>query len=443
MGQKRREFIKTISVGSAGLALNGLILPVNSFANVLGANDKLSIAIMGTNSRGNYLAEKFAQAENTEISYICDVDSRVLKKTTKLIYKKTGKKPKAEKDIRKVLEDKNVDVLVIAAPDHWHAPAAIMALQAGKHVYVEKPCSQNPREGELLVEAQKKYGKIVQMGNQQRSSYESIEAVKLIKEGIIGNAYYGKAWYDNNRGSIGYGKETPVPGWLDWDLWQGPAPRKKYKDNYVHYNWHWFWHWGTGEILNNGTHEVDICRWALGVDYPVKASSQGGRYHFKDDWEFYDTQVASFDFKEGKTINWEGKSCNNSKLYNRGRGSAIYGTDGTAIIDRNGYEIYDNSNKLIKEAKAGKANATMNKVGGGDLDGLHITNFLNAIRKGEKQHSPIDEGNKSVTLCQLGNIAQKMQRTLNIDPLSGRIVNDNEAMKMWGREYESGWEIKV
>ena len=443
MGQKRREFIKTISVGSAGLVLSNLTFPINSYANLLGANDKLSIAVMGTNSRGNYLASKFAEAENTEISYICDVDSRVLEKTTKLIFDKTGKKPKAEKDIRKVLEDKNVDVLVIAAPDHWHAPAAIMALQAGKHVYVEKPCSQNPREGELLVEAQKKYGKIVQMGNQQRSSYESIEAVKLIKDGIIGDAYYGKAWYANNRGSIGYGKEVPVPEWLDWDLWQGPAPRKIYKDNYVHYNWHWFWHWGTGEILNNGTHEVDICRWALGVDYPVKASSQGGRHHFKDDWEFFDTQIASYEFKEGKTINWEGRSCNNSPLYNRERGSAIYGTKGTAIIDRQGYEFYDNSNKLIKEAKKGTKSATTDLVGGGDLDGIHIANFLNAIRKGEKQHSPIDEGNKSTTLCQLGNIAQKMQRSLNIDPLNGRILNDNEAMKMWGREYESGWELKV
>lgn len=443
MKQTRKQFIKTLAAGSAGIALGNFILPAKSFASILGSNEKLNVAVMGTNSRGGYLATKFAEAENVSITYICDVDQRAIDKTIQSVYEKYGYKPKGEKDIRKVLEDKDVDILVIAAPDHWHAPASIMALQAGKHVYVEKPCSHNPREGELLVEAQKKYGKIVQMGNQQRSSYESIEAVQLIRDGIIGNAYYGKAWYANTRGSIGIGKAVTVPEWLDWDLYQGPAPRKEFKDNIVHYNWHWFWDWGTGEILNNGTHEVDICRWALGVDYPEKVSSNGGRYQFQDDWEFYDTQIASYDFAEGKTINWEGRSCNGNKFHNRGRGSIIYGTEGTAIIDRNGYEFYDKSDQLIKEAKAGTPNATMNTAGGGDLEKLHIGNFLNAIRLGEKQNSPIDQGNISVTICQLGNIAQETGRSLQLDNLNGRILNDADAMKMWGREYEKGWEVKV
>ena len=442
MSLTRKEFIKTTVSGVAGLALTSA-LPVSAFANVLGANDTLNVAVMGVNSRGGYLAVKFAEAENVKITYICDVDQRAIDKTIQAVHEKYGYKPKGEKDIRKVLEDKRVDILVIAAPDHWHAPASIMALQAGKHVYVEKPCSHNPREGEMLVEAQRKYGKIVQMGNQQRSSYESIEAVQLIQEGIIGNAYYGKAWYANTRGSIGIGKPVPVPEWLDWDLYQGPAPRKEFKDNIVHYNWHWFRNWGTGEILNNGTHEVDICRWALGVDYPEKVSSNGGRYQFQDDWEFYDTQIASYDFAEGKTINWEGRSCNGNKLHNRGRGSIIYGTEGTAIIDRNGYEFYDKSDQLIKEAKAGTANATLNTTGGGDLEKLHIANFLNSIRLGEKQNSPIGQGNISVTICQLGNIAQEMGRSLQIDNLNGRILNDPDAMRIWGREYEKGWELKV
>ncbi len=417
--------------------------PISAFANVLGSNNRLNVAVMGVNSRGGYLAVKFAEAENVKISWICDVDQRAIDKTIQAVNEKYGYEPKGEKDIRKVLEDKDLDILVIAAPDHWHAPASIMALQAGKHVYVEKPCSHNPREGELLVEAQKKYGKLVQMGNQQRSSYESIEAVKLIKEGIIGKAYYGKAWYANTRGTIGRGVPAPVPDWLDWDLFQGPAPRTEFRDNIVHYNWHWFWNWGTGEILNNGTHELDICRWALDVDYPVKVSSNGGRYHYKDDWEFYDTQIANYDFAGGKSINWEGRSCNGTPFHNRGRGSIIYGTEGTAIIDRNGYEFYDKSNQLIKEAKAGTDNATMNIVGGGDLEKLHIGNFINAIRSGEKLNSPIDEGNKSVTICQLGNIAQEMGRSLEIDYSNGRIVNDKKAMKMWGRKYEKGWEVNV
>jgi len=438
----RKQFIKTTTKGMAGVTLASTF-PISAFANVLGSNNRLNVAVMGVNSRGGYLAVKFAEAENVKISWICDVDQRAIDKTIQAVNEKYGYEPKGEKDIRKVLEDKDLDILVIAAPDHWHAPASIMALQAGKHVYVEKPCSHNPREGELLVEAQKKYGKLVQMGNQQRSSYESIEAVKLIKEGIIGKAYYGKAWYANTRGTIGRGVPAPVPDWLDWDLFQGPAPRTEFRDNIVHYNWHWFWNWGTGEILNNGTHELDICRWALDVDYPVKVSSNGGRYHYKDDWEFYDTQIANYDFAGGKSINWEGRSCNGTPFHNRGRGSIIYGTEGTAIIDRNGYEFYDKSNQLIKEAKAGTDNATMNIVGGGDLEKLHIGNFINAIRSGEKLNSPIDEGNKSVTICQLGNIAQEMGRSLEIDYSNGRIVNDKKAMKMWGRKYEKGWEVNV
>lgn len=442
MKQTRKKFIKTAVTGLGGLALSSII-PLNSFASVLGANDQLNVAVMGVNSRGAYLAVKFAEAENVKITYICDVDQRAMDKTIQAVYEKYGYKPKGEKDIRKVLEDKDVDVLVVATPDHWHTPASIMALKAGKHVYVEKPCSHNPREGEMLVEAQQKYGKLVQMGNQQRSAYESKEAIQLIHDGIIGRAYYGKAWYSASRGSIGIGKPAPVPEWLDWDLFQGPAPRREFKDNLVHYNWHWFWNWGTGEILNNGTHEVDICRWALDVKYPVKINSSGGRYHFKDDWEFYDTQIASYDFQEEKTINWEGKSCNSNTFLKRGRGAIIYGTEGTVILDRNGYEVYNLANELTKEAKTGTENATMNIVGGGDLEKLHINNFLDAIRTGTPLNSPISDGNISNTLCLLGNVAQKKGRTLNIDKSTGRIINDDDAMKMWGREYEKGWEITV
>lgn len=438
----RKEFIRTSTAGFAGLALSGT-LPLKTFASVLGASDQLNIAVMGVNSRGNYLAIKFAEAENTRITHICDVDSRAMEKSIQAIYEQYGYKPRGEKDIRKVLEDKDVDVLVIAAPDHWHTPASIMALQAGKHVYVEKPCSHNPAEGELLVKAQQQYGKLVQMGNQQRSAYESQEAVQLIHEGIIGNAYCGKAWYAASRGPIGIGKPAAVPDWLDWDLFQGPAPRTEFKDNLVHYNWHWFWNWGTGEILNNGTHEVDVCRWALDVDYPEKVNSSGGRYHFEDDWEFYDTQVASYEFKEGKTINWEGRSCNSNPFHNRGRGAIIYGTGGTAILDRNGYEIYNKDNELVKEAKAGTENATMNTVGGGDLEKLHIDNFIKAIRTGSALNSPIADGNISNTLCLLGNIAQKTGRTLQLDTNSGKILNDDQAMRLWGRSYEPGWEIKL
>jgi len=441
--QSRKEFLKTMVAGSAGLAMSSSIFPSKAFAGIAGANERINVAIIGANGRGNYMASKFAQADQVKVTYVCDVDERVIGKVQKRLDKNYGYKPKGEKDFRKMLEDHSVDAVYIATPDHWHTPASILALQAGKHVFVEKPSSHNPREGELFLQAHQKYGKVVQMGNQQRSAPETIEAIAMIHDGVIGRAYFGKAWYANNRKSIGVGKVVKIPHWLDWDLYQGPAPRTDYRDNIVHYNWHWFKRWGTGEILNNGTHEVDICRWALDVNYPVRVTSSGGRYAFRDDWEFYDTQVASFDYPDRKTIVWEGRSCNGFQLYGRGRGSIIFGTEGTAIIDRNGYEFYDRSGKLMKEAKASSKNATLNTRGGGNLDDLHITNFMNAIRVGEKLHSPIEEGNVSVTTCLLGNIAQEVGRTLKTDPQTGKILHDDDAMRYWGRVYEKGWEPVV
>jgi len=439
-GTSRREFIKTTAAGLAGASL------VLGFpkANVLGANDRIRVAMMGTNSRGFALTQEFARAKNTEVVYICDVDSRVVEKTVAKVKEITGKAPKGVSDFRKALEDKNVDALVIATPDHWHAPATILALKAGKHVYVEKPFGHNPREGELLIQAQKKYKKIVQMGNQQRSSPHTIQALQELKEGIIGRPYLGKAWYANTRGSIGRGKVVPVPDWLDYELWQGPAPRTPYRDNVIHYNWHWFWRWGTGEACNNATHEIDVCRWALEVDYPIQVTSTGGRFHYDDDWEAFDTQIMGFEFEGRKAIFWEGRSCNGRPVEGRGRGASIHCTEGTLVIDRNGYELYDKEDKLIKKVSAGDANATMDTSGaGGSLNGLHIANFLEAIRSGAKQNSPIDEGHKSVLLCHLGNIAQRVGRSLKINPKNGHIINDKEAMKLWSREYEPGWEPKI
>ena len=342
-----------------------------------------------------------------------------------------------------MLESKDVDAITIATPEHWHTPMAIMGLQAGKHVYVEKPCSHNPHEGELLVMAQKKYDKLVQMGDQQRSSDFTIKIMKRIKDGLIGKPYFGKAWYSNNRKSIGIGKEVPVPGYLDWELWQGPAPRKPYKDNIHPYNWHWFWNWGTGETLNNGTHEVDLCRWALDVDYPNSVSASGGRYHFKDDWEFYDTLVTSYEYDD-KMITWEGISCNGKTKCGRGRGAAIHGTEGTVIIDRDGYEVYDLDDKKIEEyKKSDEKNSTQDLLSMDDMTDAHFQNFINGIRDNEKLHSPIDEGNISVTILLLSNIAWKLNRTLNLNKENAHILNDEGAMKYWQREYEPGWEIKI
>jgi predicted dehydrogenase len=434
---KRREFIRNTSIATAGITLlNFPVLGKNAPSN------KVLLAVMGVNSRGAYLAEYFAKLFNVEVAYLCDVEEKAIANGLKP-FETAERKPTVVKDIRELLKQKDFDALVIAAPDHWHAPATLMAVADGKHVYVEKPCGHNSYEGELLVQAMKKYPKqLIQMGNQRRSFPTLIEAVKEVREGIIGHVYFGKAWYANNRKSIGIGKKVPVPASLDFELWQGPAPRRDYKDNLVHYNWHWFWHWGTAETCNNATHEIDCCRWFLGVDFPNKVTSSGGRYAFKDDWETPDTQVVSFEFAEGKAITWEGRSCNHYPVEGAGRGFIIYGDKGTLVNDGNAdYKIFDDKNKLIKEVKADVKADPSNPVSAtGNLDVHHLNNFVSAIRGEAGITSPIDEGHKSVLLCHLANIAQRTGRTLHCDPKNGHILNDAEAMKLWRREYEKGWE---
>jgi predicted dehydrogenase len=437
--KSRRTFLKDVALGTAGLAVTW---NARSYARILGANDRMSFGIIGLHGRGYAHLECVAQNKNTIVTHVCDVDSQELDKFAAASQTRSGQAPSKERDFRKILESKDVDVITIATPEHWHTPMAIMALQAGKHVYVEKPSSHNPYEGELLVAAQKKYGKLVQLGNQQRSSEHSIEIMKRIKGGLIGRPYFGKCWYINTRKSIGVGKEVPVPNYLDWDLWQGPAPRRPYKDNIHPYNWHWFWHWGTGETLNNGTHEVDLCRWALGVDYPNTINASGGKYHYKDDWEFYDTLVTSYEYDD-RMITWECLSCQGKSHFNRDRGVTIHGTEGTVLLDRGGYEIYDLKDKKIEERKATRASSTQDLRSIDSMTTAHFKNLINGIRDGEKLRSPIAEGNISVTVLLLSNIAWKVKRTLHLDKQSGHILDDPEAAKLWRREYENGWEPKV
>ncbi len=432
----RREFLDALAVGAAGLAVG---TSAKSYSQIMGSNERLNFAVIGLNSRAYaHLSSLKANKRTARISHVCDVDSNILRKFADKTQMEMGEAPIAEKDFRKILERKDVDAITIATPDHWHAPMAIAGLQAGKHVYVEKPCSHNPAEGELLVQAQQKYGKLVQMGTQQRSAPSTIEIVHKIHDGLIGKPYFAKAWYSNLRKSIGFGKEAPVPAQLDWDLWQGPAPRRPYRDNVHPYNWHWFRIYGTGEALNNGTHEVDVCRWALGVDFPKRVNALGGRYHFKDDWQFYDTLVTSFVYDD-RMFTWEGRSCHNMLLYGRDRGAAIMGTTGTVIVDRGGYEIYDLKGKKTSEFKVGEETETSDLVGRDSMTDRHFANFIAGIRKGEKLNAPISVGNISVTMLQLSNIAWEVDRELPVDTKDGHILGDPEAMKLWGREYEPGW----
>jgi predicted dehydrogenase len=436
----RRDFLEALAVGGMGLAVAS---SAKSYAQILGSNDRLNFAVIGLNSRGYaHLAGIKANKAAARISHVCDVDRAILGKFAHTTEREMGEPVAPEQDFRKILELKSVDAITIATPDHWHTPMAIAALQAGKHVYVEKPCSHNPAEGEMLVRAQQKYGKLVQMGTQQRSSPHTIEIVGKIHSGLIGRPYFAKAWYVNVRKSIGTGKEIAVPPQLDWDLWQGPAPRRSYQDNLHPYNWHWFKLYGTGEALNNGTHEVDVCRWALGVDHPRRVTASGGRYHFKDDWQFYDTLVTSFDYGDSM-ISWDGKSCQGMKYYGRDRGATIMGTNGTVLVDRDGYEIYDLKGKKTSEFRVGTNTSSSDLLGADSMTDAHFANFIAGIRKGETLHAPISDGNISVTSLQLSNIAWETGRELHVDTKDAHIQDDEGAMKMWAREYEQGWAPRV
>ena len=443
----RRDFLKKTAAGTALLSFGGILpgFSPKSYAKIIGANEKVRVGMMGVNSRGFALASNYALQPNCEVVSISDVDSRAAEKCITAVTGIQKSKPANMPDFRKALENKDMDALVIAAPDHWHAPAAILASKAGKHVYLEKPCSHNPNEGEMLIATAKKYKNVIQMGNQRRSWPNVAAGIKEVHDGAIGRAYFVKGWYTNNRASIGIGKEVAVPSWLDFELWQGPAPRQAYKDNIVHYNWHWLWNWGTGEALNNGTHMLDLMRWGLQVDYPTRVTSSGGRYRYKDDWQTPDTQVINLEFGNNTAMTWEGRSCNGRYIEGASVGVVFYGDSGSLQIgEGNTYKIFDLKNALVKEVKNDFVIDPLNKMNPSQgLDALHIQNFFDGIKKGTALNSGIVSGHQSTLLAQLGNIALRSGETLNIDPTNGHIKNSKAAEKFWKRDYQKGWEPTV
>ncbi|HXG47770.1 MAG TPA: Gfo/Idh/MocA family oxidoreductase, partial [Methylomirabilota bacterium] len=421
----RRHFVRRTTFYSFGLAALPLVARAQTARS---PGEKLLVGVMGL-GRGLDHVKALQQIAGVEVAYLADVDEARLARAQKSAFATASRPPKTVQDFRRILDDKSIDALFIAAPNHWHAPAAILACAAGKHVYVEKPGSHNAREAELLVAAARKYNRVVQMGNQRRSWPGIREAVERLRAGAIGEVRAARTWYVNARGAIGRGRPVPVPSHLDYNLWQGPAPERPYLDNVVHYNWHWRWHWGGGEIGNNGPHAFDLARWGLGVEYPVRVTCTGGRYHFQDDQETPDTSLATLDFGK-KVLVWDGSSCH-PREHEHLPFVAWYGDQGTLAIHGNGYRIFDPKGKQVAEGSGP----------GGDK--VHIENFLQAIRGEARPNSEIAVGQTSVLLCHLSNIAYRTARALNINPQTGRIVGDPEAEKLWGREYRPGWEPKV
>jgi len=447
MSSNRRDFIKKVTAASAGVAVgsSAMGMPARSYSRIIGANDRLNVAIIGLGRRlGAYIPPISNKDNNVELLYLCDVMKSQREGAAKRFSEHIDYDPKLENDIRKVIDDPEVDLLFNATPDHWHTPGSIMAIKGGKHVFVEKPCSHNMFENELIVAAQKKYNKVVQMGVQQRSSDHTIEIIKEIHNGAIGTPYKAVAFYSNRRGEVPVQKKAPVREGLDWDLFQGPAIRREYTQETWDYNWHWYgWDYGTAESGNNGTHEFDVARWALQVDYPTRVDVEADKRHFLDDgWEMYDTMEASFRFAGDKVIVWDGKSRDGYLTYGYDRGTIIFGSEGTVFVNRSMYILYDRSGKVVKDSQSASNESGTALGGGGDMSTAHVVNFFDAIRGKAKLTAPIDEGAITMAMVHYSNIAYRIGKGFDIDDATGRMY-DREAMKLWGRDYQTGWEPTI
>jgi predicted dehydrogenase len=404
------------------------------------ANDTVRVACVGVRGQGRSHIQAYGRMPNVEIAAICDVDESVLAKGLDEAEKVTRKRPAGFTDLRKLLEDKSIDAISIATPNHSHALQAIWGCQAGKDVYVEKPCAYNIFEAKQLVAAARKYNRMVQHGTNGRSSSAMQEAVKLVRQGVIGDVYLSRGLCYKWRDTIGRAPVEPVPPGVHYDLWLGPAPRREFTRNRFHYNFHWLWDYGNGDIGNQGVHQMDAARWLLGVTYPTKVSAIGGHFMFDDDQETPNTMVASFEFDEGgkkKMLVFEVRHwMTNSEAGIASRGDSIavgnivYGSKGY-LSTGGGFKIF-----LGKEQQPGPSPS---EAGRGD----NWANFIQAVRsrKASDLNAPMEEGAPSVTLIHLANISYRLGRTLHFDPATLACQGDAEANAMFTRQYRAPFVV--
>ena len=388
---------------------------------------------------GNHVRHLVAR-NDVRVAYVCEVDENRLAAMVSLVHKSTGVAPDAVSDLRVVLDDKSVDAVFIATPDHWHAPAAILALRAGKHVYVEKPCCHNIREGLMMALAVVRSGKVLQVGTQSRSTDVVQEAMQRIHEGEIGDVLVAKAWNSQRRGSIGKSKPSDPPAHLDFDLWLGPAPEVPYRSNMLHAIWRWWYDFGCGDMGNDGVHDIDVAVWGMGLDsHPSSATCMGGKYFFDDDQQFPDTQYAIFEYPQSgdpkgrkKQLIFEQRIWTPYSQDGYENGAAFYGTKGHLIIGHTvGWRLYGPRNKLIAE-RSGRADLV-----------AHHSDFFSCVRGDKKKpNADVHAGHLGSTLVHLANICARSGKVLQFDPKTESIIGADDVAPMVGRKYRPGhWAV--
>lgn len=423
----RRDFIKTATVATVGTAA----LTASSYAKVGGALERIVVGVIGPGGMGSSHISTLVRQKDVEIAYVCDVDRNRLDAAVKNATR-DGRSPQAVGDMRKMLGDRNVNAVFIATPDHWHGPASILSLDAGKHVYVEKPASHNIREGRLMIDAARRNRKVCQVGTQSRSTEHVMTAMQLLREGAIGEILTVRVWNSQLRRNIGRQKPSDPPGTLDYDNWVGPATHVPYQSNLLHGIWRWWYHFGTGDMGNDGVHDLDIGRWGLGVEtHPNTITALGGKYFFDDDQQFPDTQTCIFEWDNAgkapgrkKQLIFEQRIWSPYVQEGHENGNAFYGTNGMMIFGKaNGWRLYGPRNKEIK-SMTGAPNLL-----------AHHRNFFDCIRNDRTPNADIEIGHLSSSLCHLGNIATRLRRVITFDPKTEQITGDKDAQALTRRTY--------
>lgn len=431
---QRREFLKATGAGVAAMAASRTAKAASA------ASARIRLGIIGPGGMGSNHLRYLLPRDDVEIAWLCDVDQKRLADAAEKTREEQKTPAQLTGDLRKVLDDPNVDAVFIATPDHWHAPAAIMALDAGKHVYVEKPCCHNIHEGGLMRAAVQRSGKLLQVGTQTRSTDVAMEAMQRLHEGEIGEILVAKAWNSQRRGSIGHSTPSAAPPHLDFDTWLGPAPEVPFRRNLLPSVWRWWRHFGCGDIGNDGVHDIDVALWGMGCDsHPTTVSCHGGKYFFDDDQEFPDTQYAIFEYPHNgkpqgrrRQLIFEQRDWSPYTQEGYENGAAFYGTSGALIMGHTvGWRLYGPRNKLLAE-----------RTGRADLE-AHHQNFFDCIREtGATLNADIHVGHRAATLVHLANISARLGRTLEFDPQTEQIVNDDEAAPMVRRTYRTDhWSV--